>query len=96
MKAAQQSARQEIDSRCNKDLACLDAKVKIIIQDTVKSQSITKKAILLDSSLLECELILTTADVQPFSQPSSKSFKQHETIDLRRPANYRKPKKQDA
>ena len=50
-KNAQQSAGQQIDSRVDKNLAGLDAKVKSIIKETVKSQSIKKDAINFDSSL---------------------------------------------
>ena len=44
LKVAQQSAGQQIDSRVDKSLACLDAKVKSIIKETVKSQSVKKEA----------------------------------------------------
>ena len=40
-------------------MAGLDAKVKSIINETVKSQSIKKEAITFDSSLLECDLTST-------------------------------------
>ena len=43
LKSAQQSAGQQIDNRCDKNLAGLDAKVKSIIKDTVKSQSSRRK-----------------------------------------------------
>ena len=49
-----------------------------------------------DPSFFECELISEAVDAQPVSQPSSKRFRQPDNIDLRSPANYRKPKKQDA
>ena len=53
---AQQSAGQQIDSRIDKTLAGLDAKVKNIIKDTVKIQSIKKESLYFNPSLLECEL----------------------------------------
>ena len=70
LKEAQQSAGQQIDSRCDKNFANLDAKVKSIIKDTVKSQSIKKEAILFDSSLIECELTTEALSAKPSSQPS--------------------------
>ena len=42
LQIAQQSAGQQIDDRVHENLADLDAKVKSIIKDTVKSQSIKK------------------------------------------------------
>ena len=94
LKAAQQSAGQQIDSRCDKNLASLDAKVKSIIKETVKSQSIKKGAILFDSSLIECELVSEAIDAKFSSQPSSKRFRQPDTIDLRSPTNQVNPKNQ--
>ena len=47
LKAAQQSEDQQIDDRCDKNLAGLDAKVKSIIKDMVKSASIKKEAMTL-------------------------------------------------
>ena len=64
LKNAQQSAGQQIDSRVDKKLAGLDAKVKSIIKETVKSQSIKKEAINFDSSLLECDLTLEDLNCQ--------------------------------
>ena len=93
LKAAQQSAGQQIDSRCDKNLASLDAKVKSIIKDNVKSQSIKKEAILFDPSLIECDLVSEAIDAKPSSQPSSKSFRQPDTVDLRSPPNSRRAKK---
>ena len=94
---AQQSAGQQIDDRVDKTLAGLDAKVKSIIKDTVKSQSIKKESLYFDTSLLECDL---TTDVNtqssqnirnaPYPHPNSNAFKrnrQSEAIDLRSP-NY--------
>ena len=52
---AQLPAGQQIDNRVDKKLAGLDAKVKSIIKDTVKSQSIKKEAISFDHSLLDNE-----------------------------------------
>ena len=60
--AAKQSAGEQMDARCDKNLAGLDAKVKSIIADTVKSQSIKKEAILFDTSLLECDVISSVSD----------------------------------
>ena len=47
LKAAQQSAGEQIDSRYDTNLANLDAKVKSIIKDMVKSASIKKEAMTL-------------------------------------------------
>ena len=55
LQTAQLPAGQQIDNRVDKKLAGLDAKVKSIIKDTVKSQFIKKEAISFDSSLLENE-----------------------------------------
>ena len=67
MKAAQQSAGQQIDSRYDKNLENLGAKVKSIIKETVKSQSIKKEAIMFDPSLIECELASEAVDARPSS-----------------------------
>ena len=56
LQTAQLPAGQQIDNRVDKKLAGLDAKVKSIIKDTVKSQFIKKEAISVDPSLLENEL----------------------------------------
>ena len=53
---AQLSAGQQIDNRIDQNMAGLDAKVKSIIKDTVKSHSIKRDAIEVDQSLLDCEL----------------------------------------
>ena len=53
IKAAQQTAGQQIDSRCDKNLASLDAKSKKHHQDTIKSHSIKMEAILFYPSLTE-------------------------------------------
>ena len=81
-------------------MAGLDAKVKSIIKETAKSQSIKKEVIAFDSSLLECDLTNTghgqftsSQPSQPFS--SAKPSRQPETIDLRSPGNARSTKKQD-
>ena len=78
-------------------MASLAAKVKSIIKDTVKSQSIKKESLYFDPSLLECDL---TSDTKiqsaknfrnaPHPHPNSTAFKrnrQAEPIDLRSP-NY--------
>ena len=95
LKAAQQSAGQQIHRRCDKNLANLDAKVKGILKETVKSQSIKKEAIMFDSSLIECQLVSEAFDARPSSQSSSKRFRQSDTIDVRSPSNQRNTKKQD-
>ena len=46
----------EIDNRVDQNLAGLDAKVKSIIKEIVKSHFIKKDAITFDASLLECDL----------------------------------------
>ena len=45
LKASQQSAGAQMDARCDTNLAGIDDKVKRIIKDTVKSQSIKKEAL---------------------------------------------------
>ena len=45
LKASQHSAGAQIDARCDANLAGIDDKVKRIIKDTVKSQSIKKEAL---------------------------------------------------
>ena len=98
---AQLSAGQQIDRRIDQNLAGRDAKVKSIIKETVKSQSIKKEAIEFDQSLLECDLTSTETTAWQFSQPSSSSFsnpkrsRQPDYIDLRSP-NTQKSKKQDS
>ena len=71
MKAAQQSAGQQIDNRVDQPLSGLDAKVKSIIKDTVKSTSIKKETMDFDQSLLECELTSTEANTRQFSRNTS-------------------------
>ena len=56
LKPAQHSAGQQIDNRVDRNMAGLFAKVKSVITETVKSQSIKKEAITFDSSLLECDV----------------------------------------
>ena len=88
LQTAQQSAGQQIDSRIDKNLAGLDAKVKSIIKETVKSQSIKKEAIYFDPSLLECDLTSEAIKSQQSPHPVSSSFKrnrQADAIDLRSP-----------
>ena len=53
---AQLSAGQQIDKQFDQNLDGFDAKVKSIIKETVKSQSIKREAIEFDQSRLECEL----------------------------------------
>ena len=100
LKNAQQSAGQQIDNRVDKSLAGLDAKVKSIIKETVKSQFIKKEAISFDSSLLECDLTNTGHGQFSSSQPShplssSKRSRLPETIDLSSPGYARNTKRQD-
>jgi len=81
-------------------LAGLDAKVKSIIKETVKSQFIKKEAISFDSSLLECDLTNTGHGQFSSSQPSqplssSKRSRLPETIDLSSPGYARNTKRQD-
>ena len=93
---AQLSAGQQIDNRIDKNLAGLDAKVKSIIKDTVKSHSIKREAIEFDQSLLECDLTRTdssfrapqSASVSSTpSAPHSKKARRQDYIDLRSPSN---------
>ena len=72
LKAAQQSAGEQIDSRCDKNLANRDAKATSISKETVKSQSIKKEPMMFDHSLIECELTSDAFDNPSLSQPSSK------------------------
>ena len=69
LKNTQQLAGQQIDNRVDKNLAGLDAKVKSIIKETVKSQSIKKEAISFDSSLLKCDLTYSGPGQFTSSQP---------------------------
>ena len=93
---AQLSAGQQIDNRIDQNLAGLDAKVKSIIKDTVKSHSIKREAIEFDQSLLECDLTRTdssfrapqSASVSSTpSAPHSKKARRQDYIDLRSPSN---------
>ena len=70
---AQLSAGQQIDNRIDQNLAGLDAKVKSIIKDTVKSHSIKRDAIEFDQSLLECELTATGSNSKRFPQSATAS-----------------------
>ena len=88
LQTAQQSAGQQIDSRIDKNLAGLDAKVKSIIEETVKRQSIKKEAIYFDPSLLECDLTSEAIKSQQSPHPVSsfsKRNRQADNIDLRSP-----------
>ena len=86
-------------ARCDKNLANLDAQVKSIIKETVKSQLIKKKSMMFDHSLIECELTYAVDNRLPTSlcQPLSKRSRQPGTIDLRSPPApaYRKLKQHD-
>ena len=94
---AQLSAGQQIDNRIDQSLAGLDAKVKSIIKDTVKSHSIKREAIEFDHSLLDCELTGTGSNSQripynasatsPPSAPNPKRARKPDYIDLRSPSN---------
>ena len=101
LKAAQQTAGQQIDNTVHQSLAHLDAKVKSIIKDTVKSTSIKKETMSFDQSLLECELTSTEANTRQHSRhttssSSSKRYRQPELIDLRSPVTSHSGKKHDA
>ena len=78
-------------------MAGLDAKVKSIIKETVKGQSIKKEVMSFDSSLLECDLTNTEFGPHTLPQPSSsaKRPRQAEMIDLRSPVYPKSSKKQD-
>ena len=76
----------------------LDAKVKSILKEMVKSQSIKKENLIIDSSLFECVLTNTEFDTHSFSQSTASSVKrprQSETIALRSPIEQSSFKKQD-
>ena len=95
LKNAQLPAGQQIDNRIDLNL---DAKVKSIIKETVKSQSIKNENLTIDPSLFECDLTNTESGARSFSQASSNTTKRHrmgETIDLRSPMEQRSFKKQD-
>ena len=81
----------------------LDATMKSIIKETVKSQFIKKEAMTFGPSLLDCELTFTEDQSQTSSithpHPSSsyaKRNRQPETVDLSSPQNTRRKKKQDS
>ena len=93
LQTVQQSAGQQIDSRIDKTLAGLDAKVKDIIKETVTSQSIEKEAIYFDQALLECDL--TSDDIKSqqsshLGSSSSKRNRQADKIDLLSPTYEKK------
>ena len=68
LKNAQLPAGQQIDNRIDLNL---DAKVKSIIKETVKSQSIKKENLTID----ECDLTCTESGSRSFSQSSSNTTK---------------------
>ena len=84
-------------------MAGLDAKVKSIIKDTVKSQSIKKEAISFDPALFENELTFGEEGSHHSSFPfpskhlSKRSRQQPEKVDVRSPtqSQQRRKKKQD-
>ena len=96
---AQLSAGQQIDNRIDQNMAGLDAKVKSIIKDTVKSHSIKRDAIEFDQSLLDCELTGAASTRFPQSAsafassssipsgPNTKKARKPDYIDLRSPTN---------
>jgi hypothetical protein len=102
---AQLSAGQQIDNRVDQNLAGLDAKVKSIIRDTVKSHSIKRDAIEFDQSLLECEPTGTGANIKRLPhtantstsshQPNPKKARKPEYIDLRSPNSNTSSQKQE-
>ena len=92
LQTAQLSAGQQIDNRIDQNLAGLDAKVKSIIKETVKSQYIKKESIAYDESLFEDETAYHEEESQSApgfhrcsSSSSSKRARQPETVDLRSP-----------
>ena len=99
LQTAQLSAGQQTDMSIDKNLAALDAKVKSIIKETVKSQYIKKESIAYDETLFEDEnanheeKYQSTPDFQYcLSSSSSKRARQPETMDLRSPPYSRKQK----
>ena len=62
LKAAQQSAGAQIDARCDLNLAGIDVKVKSIIKETVKRQSIKIEALGNDISDLTCDMSCVVHD----------------------------------
>ena len=106
LKASQQSAGAQIDARCDVNLAGIDDKVKRIIKDTVKSQSIKKEALSFDISSLtktndfsgfgNLNNISSGNVVPPPSQfgPANKRMRQQENaINLRSPPDSNRKKK---
>jgi hypothetical protein len=99
--SAQIPAGKQIDNRIDNKMADLDAKVKSIIKDTIKSRSIKKESLSIDPSLFEIEDSLEQEYTQPFFQPhsqiqSAKRYRQPETVDLRSPNQNRRKKKPDS
>lgn len=105
---AQLSAGQQIDKRVDQNLAELDAKVKSIIRDTVKSHSIKTDAIDFDHSLLDCELTGMGTNVKStqyktkasisynqFDQQNPKKARKQSYIDLRSPISNTSSNNQD-
>ena len=89
-------------------MADLDANVKSIIKDTIKSRSIKKESLSTDPSMFEIEDSQEEEYTQPFLQthPQShhsfqssshtgKKFRQPEAVDLRSPNQIRRKKKQN-
>ena len=99
--AAQLPAGLQIDNRVDKKLAGLDAKVKSIIKETVKSQSIKKEAISFDPTLFENELVFDEEESHhssfpfPSKNPSKRSRQPPETVDLRSPTQSQHRKKKE-
>ena len=91
LQTAQLSAGQQIENRIDKNMAGLDAKVRSIKKETVKSQFIKKEAISYDESLFEDEFTYDEEQSQsvpsfkPSSHGSTKRSRQPETVDLRSP-----------
>ena len=97
LKAAQQSAGAQIDARCDANLANVDDRVKRIIQETVKSQSIKKDALAINISTLSNmdNTLGTTGNFNTINLiPHSvkRNRPQDMAIDLRSPNEIRKKK----
>ena len=106
--AAQIPAGKQIDNRIDMRMADLDAKIKGVIKDTIKSRSIKKESLSNDPSMFEIEDSQEEEYTQQFLQPhpqsyhssqssfhTGKRFRQPDTVDLRSPNQNRRKKKQN-
>ena len=71
---SQQSVGAQIDARCDVNLAGIDDKVKRIIKDTVKSQSINKEALHLIFQVLQMTSLVLVISKSRAVEICSSSF----------------------